>query len=275
MPVVETRNIRFSYEDGPEVLTDVSLAVDEGEFVALLGANGAGKTTFAKMLNGILQPDSGTIHIQGEDIIGKKTAELAAWVGYCYQNPDHQIFADSVSKELEFGPSNLGVPKDEVKRRVLEVLDLVGLSEHADEYPFLLSKGIRQQIAVASILTMRPKVMLIDEPTTGMDLRGSQSIMHLIRKLNEVGHTILIITHDLKIVAEYAHRAVVFKDGGVVFDGQPTDLFTQAALLESVLGVATPVYRLVRACDTFWDVPEMATVDQFADWVNRSYKRGD
>ncbi len=100
MPVVEARNIRFSYEDGPEVLTDVSLTVDEGEFVALLGANGAGKTTFAKMLNGILQPDSGTIRIEGEDIIGKKTAELASWVGYCYQNPDHQIFADSVSKEL-------------------------------------------------------------------------------------------------------------------------------------------------------------------------------
>ena len=274
MAIIEARNIHFRYGDGPEVLTDISLSINKSEFIALLGANGAGKTTFAKLLNALLQPDSGEILVDGENIEGKKTAEMAAWVGYCYQNPDHQIFADTVAKELAFGPTNLGIAPEEVEQRVEEVLELVGMSEYAQEYPFLLSKGLRQKIAVASILAMRPKVMIIDEPTTGMDHRGSQSIMQLINDLNQAGHTLLIITHDLNIVAEFAKRAIVFKEGGVVFDGKPSELFTKAALLESVLGVATPVSRLVQSLKPKWDVPELTTVDQFSDWVEKNLKGG-
>ena len=268
MALIESQNVHFRYGDGPEVLKSVSIKVDDGDFVALLGANGAGKTTFAKLLNGLLRANRGTIHVDGQDVKDLRTAQLASLVGYCYQNPDHQIFADTVSKELAFGPKNLGISQAETEHRVREVLELVRLEEHAEAYPFLLSKGIRQKIAVASILAMRPKVMIIDEPTTGMDFRGSKSIMGLIQDLNQAGHTLLIITHDLHLVANYARRVVVFSDGSVVFDGPPGELFTKAALLEKVLGTATPVYRLIRELQPMYQIPDLASVDQFVQWTN-------
>lgn len=218
-PQVVVKNADYKYKDGPLVLRDISLSIKKGEFIAFVGQNGAGKTTCAKLLNGTLHPSSGEVVVNGQNTSEVPTSEIARTVGYSYQNPDHQIWALQVKDEIAFGPRNLGLSSDEVIQRVDEALALSDLTEQRESYTFSLGWGERQKLAVASIMAMRPQLMIVDEPTTGLDWNGSLQIMNLINEFNKGGMTVIIITHDMEIVTAYANRIVVFTDGEIVKDG--------------------------------------------------------
>lgn len=230
---INVDNVSFAYaSDMPLALDRVSLQIHKGDFVAMLGQNGAGKTTLAKTFNGLLQPTSGRVTVGGLDTHNVKVANIAARVGYCYQNPDHQIFNRTVAIEAGYGPRNLGLSPDEVATRVDHALQLVGLADKKDATPLLLGKGERQKLAVASVLAMGSSILVVDEPTTGLDLRGIRNIMNLLRKWNqEEGRTIVIITHDLHIVAEYVPRTVVMAKGKVLMDGPTRSVLSDSAAL--------------------------------------------
>lgn len=231
--VIEINNLSFGYRSGESALQNINLRFYKGEFVALIGKNGAGKTTFSKHLNGLLRPTYGQILINGRDIKDVSTSVLSREVGYVFQNPDHQIFAASVKEEIEYGLKNLNLATDELNDRISKVLHFVGLKNYENRHPFTLGKGERQKLAVASILAMEPSILVIDEPTTGQDWDGTKRMMSMMDELHKKGHTIIAITHNLRLAVEYADRIIVFSDGKILLDGTPQEVFTQRKILES------------------------------------------
>ncbi|MEO6577886.1 MAG: ABC transporter ATP-binding protein [Candidatus Limnocylindria bacterium] len=224
----------------------MGLEIPQGQFLALIGQNGSGKTTLAKHFNGLLRPEKGQVMVNGSDIAGRATADLASTIGYCYQNPDHQIFAATVFEEIEFGPRNLGVPEEEVVRRTGRLLDLVKLRAESDRYPFSLGRGQRQKLAVASVLAMEPRIVIVDEPTTGLDWQGGEAMMEVMAELHRDGRTVVIITHDMNIVAEYAERVVVMANGRIVADGEPADVFVQETALREAFLRPPQAFRIAQ-----------------------------
>jgi energy-coupling factor transport system ATP-binding protein len=217
----------------------VSCAIRRGEFVAVLGQNGSGKTTLVKHLNGILRPGAGDIRLQGRSLLGQPPAALSRRVGLVFQNPDHQIFHERVWDEVAFGPRLQGLGESEVRRRVEEALAAVGLEGMGDADPFILTKGSRQRVAVAGTLATKPEVIILDEPTTGLDHAELAGMMSLIRGLNRAGHTIIVITHAMDIAASHARRAILMRDGRIVRDGPTRELFADEAGL-AALGLTPP-----------------------------------
>ncbi len=233
--MIKTTGLHFTYPDGTAALRGIDAAFDRGEFVALIGQNGSGKTTFAKCLAGLLRPGKGEVSLNNESLRRLKRGELAARVGYVFQNPDHQLFNSSVEREISSGPKNLGLPAKEVEERVAVAAETAGIKRDLfGEHPFFLSKGLRQRVAIASILAMRPETIIVDEPTTGQDHRQSLAVMDFLVRLNrENHHTIMIITHDMYIVAAYAGRALLFKDGGILADGRTDEVFRNDKALKA------------------------------------------
>jgi energy-coupling factor transport system ATP-binding protein len=244
-PVIETCDVEFAYSSdssaGRRALDRIDLTIGKGEFVAMVGQNGSGKTTLAKLFNGLLSPARGLVRIHGQDTRSMKAGRLAAHVGYVFQNPDHQIFAETVFEEVAFGPRNLNVSAEDLSERVHEALAAVGLRrpEIPTADPFSLTKGDRQRVAVASVLATRPDILIFDEPTTGLDYREIRGMMDLIQRLNQAGHTIVMITHCMWVVAEYAARCVMMQDGRIVADGTTRGIFSHPERLEP-LGLRLP-----------------------------------
>lgn len=236
---------RYPLREKPAV-DDVSLAIRPGEFVALLGANGSGKTTLAKHLNGLLVPSSGVVKVAGQDARKAGTARLARHVGYVFQDPDHQIFSATVWEEMAFGPRNLGVPEDQLEARILAALEVVGLVEERDRDPFVLTKGQRQRLAVASVLATAPEILVLDEPTTGLDYNDRERMLALLADLHRRGHTVLVITHAMEVVASHCERALVMAGGKLVFDGGVAELFANDAVLTQARLRAPTAWRLGR-----------------------------
>jgi energy-coupling factor transport system ATP-binding protein len=231
--ILELDSVRFSYPDGPVVLDGISLKIAAGEFVAIVGQNGSGKTTLAKMSVGLLAPNSGTVMLEGRDRTILRPAETAREIGYVFQNPDHQIFADTVEAEVKFGPQNFGLAREEIEARCDEVLRAVGLENERATDPFLLGKGHRQRLAVASVLALRPRLLILDEPTTGLDYREQRKMMKLVSDLNASGVAIVMITHTPWLVAEYARRVILMRAGRKLFDGSVREFFMQDELLRA------------------------------------------
>jgi energy-coupling factor transport system ATP-binding protein len=230
-PVVRARALSHTYAGGARVLRGVDLDIRRGEFLAVVGQNGSGKTTLVKHINGLLLPSSGTVEVLGRRVQDYRKSELGRIVGYVFQNPDHQIFAETVREEVSFGPRNLGVPPGEIEQRVAEALAAVDLQGYEARDPFALTKGERQRVAVASVLATRPQILILDEPTTGLDYGETRSMMALVQRLNCQGYTTIIVTHSMWVVAEYARRAVVMGEGRIMFDGAPRSLFRDDELL--------------------------------------------
>jgi energy-coupling factor transport system ATP-binding protein len=230
--VVEVKDLGYVYPGGTWALRDVSFELHHGEVLALLGPNGSGKTTVAKILNGLCRPTAGSVRVLGEDVHRRLVrAMLPRLVGYVFQNPDHQIFTRRVADEIGFGLKNLDLPEAEVEARITQALETVGLADLADEDPLFLGKGQRQRLAVASILAMEPEIIIVDEPTTGQDQRMVRGIMELLRELHQQGKTVLIITHDMTLVANYCQRVVVLLNGRDIFCGSPRALFSHPEVL--------------------------------------------
>jgi energy-coupling factor transport system ATP-binding protein len=226
-PIIEVEELSHRYPNGVVALEGVDLTVRRGEFLAVLGQNGSGKTTLVKHFNGLLKPTGGSVRVDGEETVELGIRRLGQRVGYVFQNPDHQIFSDTVADEVAFGPKIREMEEDEIEERVREALAAVGMEGRGDEDPFGLTKGERQRVAVASVLAVRPEVLILDEPTTGLDYTEQRSMMELVRRLNEGGSTIIAVTHTMWVVAEYAHRAVVIRDGKVALQGTVREVFAE------------------------------------------------
>lgn len=243
-PVIEVSGLNCFADDGRNILSDVHLTVREREMVAIVGRNGAGKTTLIKHFNGLLRPSSGEAKVKGVSTRRSTLFELCKTVGFVFQNPDHQIFSETVRKELSFGPRNFGVGEEEIGERVSEAISAVRLNGFEEEDPLMLSKGGRQKVAVASILAMRPEVLVLDEPTTGLDYEETIALMELVRRLNESGHTVIIVTHTMWVVARYAHRVIVMDAGRIIADTTPRELFSNPYLLRTARLTAPEIAEL-------------------------------
>lgn len=222
--MIEVRDLWHIYEGKKEALRGVSLTFGN-EIVALVGPNGSGKTTLAKHLNGLLKPTKGEVIVDGMDTRKYSVAELARVVGYVFQNPEHMFFEENVFKEVAFGPKNLGLSEKEVEERVKWALREVNLEGYEDRSPYSLSGGEKQRLAIACILAMKPKYLILDEPTTGLDEKNAESVKKIIRNLHREGHGILLITHEMDLVLELAERVVLLYQGQKVFDGDVEEFF--------------------------------------------------
>ena len=228
--IVQTRGLFFSFDD-QEVLKGIDLCIREREFVAILGANGSGKTTLVKHLNGLLRPQQGEIRLAGADSRNLSIYEMGQIVGYVFQNPDQQIFCDTVYEEVAYALKLRGLDEKETRLRVREALAAVGLSGRDSEDPFSMTKGQRQRVALASVLAIKPQVLVLDEPTTGLDYKDQRRMMELIRELNQAGNTIVMITHTMWVVAEYAHRVLLLREGRLIADAGTRAIFADEELL--------------------------------------------
>ncbi len=230
--IIFVKDLHFAYESNKEILSGINLSIKQGEFIAILGANGSGKTTLVKHFNGLLRPSSGKIFFRGQDISREGVSRLGKKIGYIFQNPDYQIFSKTVEDEISFGPQNFGFPSEDIALRVDDALKIVGLKGREGDDPFAMTKGERQKIAVASILASSPEVIIMDEPTTGLDYSDQKKMMLLLKKLNDNGHTIIIITHSIWLAAEYARRVIVMERGRIVKDDSPRNLFADDMALQ-------------------------------------------
>ena len=232
--MLEVKNIKYSYNSDYQALRGVSLKVEKGEMVALLGKNGAGKSTLFLHLNGIYEPDEGQVFIDGEELKYDKKSLLKfrQKVGIVFQNPDDQIFAPTVEEDVAFGPLNLGLPMEEVQDRVEEALARVGMSGYEKTAPHHLSGGQKKRVAIAGVLAMKPQIMVLDEPTAGLDPQGVVDLSKLLNELNDEGITIIISTHEVDLVPNYAQRVFVLVDGLLIAEGTPKEIFSKPEILE-------------------------------------------
>ncbi len=268
-------NLSYTYPDGTQALSNISLEISVGEFIALIGQNGSGKTTLSKCLNGLYKPTSGDVIVDGLNSKQSSIVQMVRRVGYVFQNPDHQLFNNNCWDEIAYGPRNIQLPEDEVKERVEEAIAVVGLPEiYYREHPFFLSKGLRQRVAIASILALRPQVIIVDEPTTGQDTRQSLEIMDFLKTLNdERGHTVIIITHDMPIVGQYARRVIAMGRARVVADGPTREVFAMSKILQETHLAPPQITQLAQSCrDLGFDAGTMTVhemLEQYETLVHR------
>lgn len=222
---ITLEGVGFVYPDGARVLSALDLTVGPGETVAIVGQNGSGKSTLVRHLNGLLRPTEGRLLIDGRDTAATPVAALAARVGLLFQDPDRQLFAERIRDEVEFGPRNLGMRNETLGRAVDEALAAVGMEALGDANPFLLGQSRRKLVALASILSMRTPIVVLDEPTTGQDAIGVGRLRSIVRGLATEGRTTIAVSHDLRFVAETFDRVVVLRSGSIVLDGPPAEVF--------------------------------------------------
>jgi energy-coupling factor transport system ATP-binding protein len=242
--IVELCDVHHIYPTGEKALSGVSFSLDSIESVAIIGQNGAGKTTVVKHLNGLLQPTSGEILIEGVAIQNRTTAEWAKTVGYVFQNPDNQLFLDSVKKEFEFGPKQIGMSKNERTNRLKWVSELVGLEDKLATHPFDLSATEKKFCTIGSVLMMNPKIVILDEPTCGQDVLGNQRLRKIIQEMKKQKILCLTISHDMKFVVENFKRVIVMRKGKVILDGENETVFKETEQLSSSYVSAPPITQL-------------------------------
>lgn len=227
--MISFEHVSAAYTAETPILNDVSLQIEDGEFIAFVGTNGAGKSTTMRLINGLLKPTAGQVLIDGTPTTQLKTSELARRVGFLFQNPDRQICCNSVRDELEFGFKAQGALTDEARARVDAIIDEFGFDPDAE--PYLLNRGTRQLLALASIIVMEPPVIVLDEPTTGLDFRECQKVMEIVARLHREGKTIVMVCHDMEVVGDYAQRIVVMTRGELVAQGPTFQLLRNPEVL--------------------------------------------
>jgi len=230
--VIETENVHYSYPNKVEALKGVSLTIQNGEFVAIMGQNGAGKSTFVKHFNGLLKPSKGTVCINGVETTKSSVASLARNVGFVFQNPDHQLFSETVEEEIGFALKNFGFKPEVIDERVTWALNLLSLTQYRKTSPFLLSGGERKRVALASVLAWDPQTLILDEPTIGQDHEQKEKLRQFILQLQTQKKTVVTVTHDVEFVAECNPRVVLMKEGKIVADGEGKKILTDPEILE-------------------------------------------
>ncbi|MGB9728451.1 MAG: energy-coupling factor ABC transporter ATP-binding protein [Thermoprotei archaeon] len=230
---IRVNNLWFTYPNGVNALKDINLTILKGEIVALIGENGAGKTTLAKHFIGLLKPTKGTVEVFGVDTRKTTVATLAKKVGFVFQNPDYQLFAETVWDEVAFALKNFNFPEEEIKKRVREALEVFDLLKYEKVSPLALSGGERKRVAIASVVCYDPEILILDEPTIGQDQIQKNKIIELIRTFANKGKTIIIITHDMDFVADIEPRVILLSKGKVLADGRARDILPNLSLLEA------------------------------------------
>ncbi len=231
--MISVESLQFVYPNGNEALRGVDLSIQDGEFLAVMGENGAGKTTLVKTFNGLLRPTQGRILVDGVDTKKSSVAALARDVGLVFQNPDHQLFCETVRDEVAYSLRNFGYPTDVVERRVTSILEALDLMPHADSSPFMLSGGERKRVALASVLVWNPRHIVLDEPTIGQDYQQKDRLRNFIVQLNAQGKTVIMVTHDVEFVAECKPRVVLLSRGRIIADGKAGRILTDRVLVEN------------------------------------------
>ena len=275
--IIQIKNVSYAYLDDGDPTTEEKLALDNvsfdvkrGEFVAIVGSNGSGKSTIAKHMNALLLPTSGSVLVDGMDT--KEASETAPWeirrkVGMVFQNPDNQLVSSVVEDDVAFGPENIGVPSEEIRRRVDEALRLVDMYEHRKKGPHLLSGGQKQRIAIAGVIAMDPECVVFDEPTAMLDPKGRREIMEIIERLHSQGRTVILITHFMEEAAA-ADRIIVMGGGKLLVDAPPADVFTRDDL--GVLNVPFAVSMARKLRENGIDVPaDIVTEKKLAEFLCR------
>lgn len=226
--MLEMKNISFHYgKEGPDILRNISLTFGKGEFVAVTGRNGSGKTTVTRLLTGLETPSAGAILLDGKDVTKETAALRSRFIGYVFQQPDRQMFMATVKEEVAFGPYQQGKRGEELEAIVARAMEEAGIADLADEYPRTLSRGDQQRTAIASAIAMNTEYIVLDEPTSGQDGREKKHLSALMKKLEAAGITVILITHDMDIVAGECSRVIVIADKGIAFDGAPETLFAE------------------------------------------------
>lgn len=275
--VITLDNVSFRYPDaGRDALSGVSLSIEAGSFIAVLGHNGSGKSTLAKLLNAILVPTEGTVTVKGMDTRSEENLlNVRRTVGMVFQNPDNQIVASVVEDDVAFAPENLGVPPAEIRRRVDEALKRVGMYEFRNNAPHLLSGGQKQRVAIAGVIAMQPRIIVLDEPTAMLDPQGRAEVIGTITKLcRENGMTVVLITHHMDECVG-ADRLIVMSNGHIVADGTPKDVFADVALMDREgLSVPATVRLMHELRDAGWALPEDELdvedcADELSDFIKR------
>ena len=282
MTILETENLTHYYENGMAgavaAIEDINVKFEKGEIVGIIGQTGSGKSTLLQHLNGLLKPDSGRVLLDGEDINkDKRTLRAARFkVGLCFQYPEYQLFEETVYKDISFGPKNMGLDGDETDRRVRRAAEFVGLSEeHLKKSPFDLSGGEKRRAAIAGVMAMEPKVLILDEPTAGLDPRGREIILSLVRTYREqTGSTVILVSHSMEDVAKTADKVLVLNRSRVAMFGTVPEVYSRTDELEE-MGLSVPqITKIFRALhDRGFDVsPSVFTVSQGADELIRYFE---
>ncbi|MEM2922088.1 MAG: ABC transporter ATP-binding protein [Candidatus Bathyarchaeia archaeon] len=229
--MIEVKDVYFTYPPNTEALSGVSCVINDGEFVAIMGENGAGKTTLVKHFNGILKPTKGDVFVNNINTRKVSVARLSREVGIVFQNPDHQLFSETVEEEIAFGLRNFGFRDEEVSERISWVLGLLGLEKYRKASPFMLSGGERKRVALAAVLAWDPKVIVLDEPTIGQDQAQKERLRQFIMKVNSEGKTVIVVTHDVEFVADCSPRVILMSRGKIVSDGSACEIFNDSSLM--------------------------------------------
>ena len=229
--MIEVENVHFSYPNGVEALKGVSLVIKNGEFVAIMGQNGAGKTTLVKHFNGLLKPSEGIVRVDGVETTKTTVAALARNAGFVFQNPDHQLFSETVEEEIAFALKDFGFEEEAIEKRITWALNLLGLAQYRKTSPYLLSGGERKRVALASVLAWNPETLILDEPTIGQDYQQKEKLRQFIVQMQTQGKTVVIVTHDVEFMAECNPRVVLMKEGTVVADGEGREILTTPEVL--------------------------------------------
>jgi len=247
--MISVENVSFHYSAPSEVLRNVNLEIRDGEFVAIMGENGAGKTTLVKMFNGLLKPIQGAVLVDGVNTRAKFVAQLSRNVGLIFQNPDHQLFAETVGEEVAFSLRNFGFKEDTIQRRVTNILTTLDLDRYEKSSPFILSGGERKRVALAAVLAWDPKHVIMDEPTIGQDYLQKDRLRNFIVQLVSQGKTVVIVTHDVEFVAECRPRVVLLSKGQVVADGPAAEILTNPLVVNQASLVMPQIATLMRKLD--------------------------
>jgi energy-coupling factor transporter ATP-binding protein EcfA2 len=279
LAAVSARNVSFTYAGAEQPsMENVNMSIENGEFVILTGPSGCGKTTFCRCLNGLI-PNfysgdlQGELSVDGIDVRGKPTAELATHVGFVFQNPENQLFSLSVERDVAFGLENLGMPREKALERVNWAMDATGILDLREKAPYELSGGQQQRAAIAGVLAMRPSILVLDEPTSFLDPKSAEEIVGVIAKLNrELGLTTLLVEHRLDLVSRYANRVIVMDKGKIALDGPPSLVFGEDARLIGIgLPRVTMLFHLLRR-DGFPVGTNPITVEQASEELRRLLK---
>jgi len=257
--MIEAKAVYFTYRSGVEALKDVSVTIKDGEFVAIMGQNGAGKTTLVKHFNGLLKPTKGQVLVNNVDVSKVSVATLSKNVGFVFQNPDHQLFSETVEEEISFALRNFGFEEITVENRVTWALNLLGLAQYRKTSPFMLSGGERKRVALASVLAWNPEILILDEPTIGQDYQQKEKLRQFVLQMRTQRKTVIIVTHDVEFVAECNPRILLMREGKIIADGEARAILTKPDILEQASIVPPQIAQI------FLQLPELNLPNDIID----------